>query len=171
MSPSPSAASGDGKNWSETMILTHLFRPAGTGTLQRGVPTVLLGMEAAREFGGFEPVGEEVQFGCGEAEGGAAVEGELTGRDAGDDGGGGAEPRDEHGEPIEAGGIQRHLRAARNLACGLAELEVGLQARAGGFPIVIDEVGAAEDVLDHADGRRAEVCVCLGEQAGEEPAF
>src|SRR5260370_16211903 len=128
-------------------------------------------MQVARETRGFEPVGEEVQFGGGEAEGGAAVEIELTGGGAVDDGGGGAKAWNQHGQPAEAGGIQWHLWPTGNLAGELADLEAGLQAHPGDFPIVINEVGATQNILNQAGGRRAGIGAVVGQQAGEQPAI
>ena len=50
-------------------------------------------MQAVREPGGFQPVGEQVQFQGGEADGGLAGEGELFRASLGHDGGAVAQQR------------------------------------------------------------------------------
>ena len=100
-------------------------------------------MQAAREFRGFQPVGEEMQFKRGETDRGFAKEGELIRRSEINNGRRRAEPREKHAQTIQAGRIQRHLRAPGNLARGLTEIKNGIDARPGDFPIIIDQIGPA----------------------------
>jgi len=129
------------------------------------------GVEATGELRRFEPAGKEVYFRRGQAEGGTAIEGEFGGAGSVDDGGGGAEPRNQRGQPVEAGGIEQQLPLARNNPDGLGKLKAGLQARPSDFPIVVNEVGAALNILDQAGGRRDGGGVGVGQQAGVKPAL
>jgi hypothetical protein len=105
-----------------------------------------VGMEAAREPRGFEPVRQKVQFDGSEAKSGFAMEREFVGARLIDYCFRRTEARDQYAQPIQAGGIRSHLRRASNLASGLKQSEARGEQLPGQFPIIINKVGMLDEI-------------------------